>query len=560
MKKKCNNKDCQECISTLIDKNETLRDFEKQISPNVDDVILDPIYGAIKINNDIKELIDSAAFQRLRYIKQLGLTDLVYPGAGHTRFSHSIGVWYLSRILLDKLYKKNKNIDPILGKLFLYSTILHDVGHFPFSHVLEDTFLNKDGEDKEKNNHENQTKSIVFNSGPNGLYFILKNKLYLDEEYITIIADFAVNRDQSDAAIIKTFNKIKKTVSEKTIHEFIQLKHIFHEILDRMDYLLRDSYYCGVKYGDFDFERLLNSINFNCVDTINKTKYGISTKGIEPLFSLYLARSQMFKIVYHHKAVRAIHCMLREAFSLYPQQNIVDKNKINSFTDTNLIYKLYNEKDEYILDIKPNLHLIEVFKKFYEEDSENAKMIFLIYCILKRKLYKRIITFKPFDFINDIPSAENYDKGIEMLEKLKSKSELLKKFKDEYSNLIIKDLKILIRKYKIDIKGEILLQIKDIIIMFDFPSVTDNMPFRNVYLYSDEYNENHNKFTNEQFNVMTTKLYSWQKAFRVFILNIFDLINNKNEEEKLIKKYRKLWNDCKNKKSEFNVIPKAINL
>lgn len=228
-------------------------------------IINDPIYGFIKINNPlILELIDHPYFQRLKRIKQLGLAEFVYPGAHHTRFHHALGAMHLMDQVLDNLKAKGYTITSDERQAAEIAILLHDIGHGPFSHVLEYTLLNEV-------KHEDVST-------------LLMNKL---NSHFNGKLDLAIQ------------------IFENKYH-----RKFFHQLVssqldvDRLDYLSRDSFYTGVREGFIGSERLLSMM-----DLVNE-QLVIEEKGIYSTENFLMARRLMYWQVYLHKTAIAAETML----------------------------------------------------------------------------------------------------------------------------------------------------------------------------------------------------------------------------------------------------------
>ncbi|MEW5946652.1 MAG: HD domain-containing protein [bacterium] len=189
----------------------------------------DPIHGFIQRSDIEQKLIDTSVFQRLRGIKQLSMANLVYPGALHTRFDHSIGVMHVAGRMAEKLevdWEKLPNVR--------LSALLHDIGHGPFSHVSEDLLYKYYDKRrvKPKNNekiHELLTCQIIESNKE-------LSRIPFDRE--------------------KVSGLILGTLDEPFVHGIISGPLD----ADKLDYLLRDSYFCGVKYGIYDIDRLIGTL------------------------------------------------------------------------------------------------------------------------------------------------------------------------------------------------------------------------------------------------------------------------------------------------------------
>lgn len=246
-------------------------------------VIRDSVHNSIILEDAEVRLLDSKDFQRLRNIKQLGFCYLVYPGANHTRFEHSIGTLFLTDAMC-----RRQGMDPSVLRL---SALLHDLGHLPFSHSLEDLFFEQYGTD-----HEKLTEQKI-QEGPAGRI--------LEEEGIAV----------------------------KEVVKGLKNDIICGELgTDRMDYLLRDAYYTGVAYGVIDVPRLLDTLRFE-----NRQLY-VGEKGLQSSEALLLARYLMFPTVYYHHAVQIARSMLQKACYMALQDG--RDTDFRNLTDQELLLKL----------------------------------------------------------------------------------------------------------------------------------------------------------------------------------------------------------------------------
>ena len=265
------------------------------------DIFRDPIHGFIKVYDVEKDIINSPPFQRLRRIRQLGLTNLVYHGAEHTRFGHSIGVMDLASKILDSLWAKytallteklgwdEKRFEVAQNKLRL-AALLHDIGHAPFSHAAESLFPEIAGK---RENHETYGIKIV------------------DQTDIGQIID----SHSKDTGVSVSKTDVLELMNKKTLGlENILLRNIFAGDLDadRMDYLLRDSLYTGVQYGKFDSDRLIEKIGLTTKKQDGSLVIAIEESGLHAAEGLLLARYFMFTQVYFHQIRRIYDIHLRK--------------------------------------------------------------------------------------------------------------------------------------------------------------------------------------------------------------------------------------------------------
>ncbi len=296
----------------------------------------DPIHGFIEVTEDEKRIIDSKPFQRLRNIKQLATTYLVYHGAEHTRFGHSLGVMHLVSKTFDSVVSKNPNLfsaneSENKKKCLYYRQILrlialtHDLGHAPFSHASEDLFLNK-------KKHEDYTRDILFNTEISDYIKEIGRKFQKEHG-----AEFPITPQL--LSMIYEGNALE---SGYVTPDFQFLQGFMDGELDcdKMDYLLRDSKFCGVSYGKYDLERFISTLTV--YKSKNTMKLAIEKGGIQALEEFILARYFMFIQVYFHKTRRYFDKQLVKALKEilpdghYPE----DVNEFLQWDDHRVIYEL----------------------------------------------------------------------------------------------------------------------------------------------------------------------------------------------------------------------------
>lgn len=261
----------------------------------------DPIHGMIDVSNEEVQLIKLPAFQRLRYIRQLGTSYMVYHGAEHTRFSHSLGVMHLISEAMDSLNKRNElDFSPDeysrLRQLGRIVGLLHDVGHGPFSHVGEDSKIYpiiRDVDNEERSGHEVYTRLLVRDYFGNHIDRLFKDRYDITKEDVLSFL--------SDMVTDKRYYFIKDLISGQID-------------ADRMDYLLRDSYYCGVQYGKYDLHRLLDTL---CIcnpggNPRREWQLGVELDGVHAVEGFIFARYWMFIQVCFHKTRRIYDYYLTE--------------------------------------------------------------------------------------------------------------------------------------------------------------------------------------------------------------------------------------------------------
>ncbi|MBN2141185.1 MAG: HD domain-containing protein [Desulfovibrionaceae bacterium] len=266
--------------------------------------VRDPIHIFINYNNNERRIIDSAPFQRLRHIHQLALTYLVYSGATHRRFEHSLGVMHLASKIFDTITRPQnlenapKAIRDELSdesrmmewrSTLRWAALCHDIGHLPFSHAAEKDLL------PEGIDHETMTKRLVLDTMES-----VWNKFGPVKPTPEIVAKIAVGPEKTND--LPPFSPVETLLSEIITHDVFGA--------DRMDYLLRDSLHTGVKYGSFDLHRLidtmriLKAVSLEPNDTSEEPALGVERGGLEVAESLLMARYLVFSQVLFHPVRR----------------------------------------------------------------------------------------------------------------------------------------------------------------------------------------------------------------------------------------------------------------
>ncbi|HEY2850791.1 MAG TPA: HD domain-containing protein, partial [Gemmatimonadaceae bacterium] len=239
--------------------------------------IRDPLWNNIRVDPTAERLLDTGVVQRLRYVRQLGLAHLVYPGATHSRFEHALGAYHLARRTLARLDDEGAlaGIAAEECDVVTAAALLHDVGHYPFSHALEEIGVP---------HHEAVSRPLVTGG----------------EVAEILRARVAPNAPERIYALIcgTSASPLQGLISGSLD-------------LDKMDYLKRDALMCGVPYGEIDEDRLMHAMVVVDDPATGRRGVGVRAKGLSALESMLFAKYQMYRNVYWHHAVRSATAMYK---------------------------------------------------------------------------------------------------------------------------------------------------------------------------------------------------------------------------------------------------------
>ena len=259
----------------------------------------------------IARLVDSVAMRRLSSIKQLGFVSLVYPGANHTRFEHSLGVYRMALLFLRQLSADDRfqqSVDANLAERFIVAALLHDIGHWPYCHVIEDIGL--------QNVPKHETLAAKYISQTEIAKCLRLDWNIEPQEIADLLAG------KGDSAGIRLIGSMLSGPID----------------VDKMDYLTRDSLHCGVPYGrNFDTPRLISSLCMNRAGD----RIAITNKGRTAAELMVFARYVMFSEVYWHHAVRSASAMFQRAF--YLMRNSLDLKDLTNSDDSSLAKNMLDQ-------------------------------------------------------------------------------------------------------------------------------------------------------------------------------------------------------------------------
>ncbi len=303
--------------------------------------IRDPIHGFIEYDDKEEQIINTRIFQRLRGIKQLALANFVYPGAHHTRFEHSLGVMHLAGKVGHQLGLKDQVDNLRLAGL------LHDIGHGPFSHVSEQVIEDQIADRNKilKKYHAQNVQELLS-------IMLIEN----NDEIKGIRSNAEID------GVISFLNKSERRSIEKDI--------ISGPLdVDKFDYLLRDAYFAGVKYGVFDLEKVIGSLT--PIRTSRKEKQlGIEEEGVYSVEQLLLAKYHMNVQVYQHRIRRIVDAMLVKGIEYALEEGIDEIKNIFEFEDSQEFLSNFIQADDNevvrIVRYKSNGWAGDIFKRISE--------------------------------------------------------------------------------------------------------------------------------------------------------------------------------------------------
>ncbi|PKP11390.1 MAG: phosphohydrolase [Bacteroidetes bacterium HGW-Bacteroidetes-4] len=325
-------------------------------------IINDPVYGLIELpRGKVFNLVEHPWFQRLRRIRQLGLTELVYPGARHTRFHHALGATYLMTMALDVLRSKGHLINAEESEAAIAAILLHDMGHGPFSHALEHQLVN------------------------------------VRHEQLSLVFMEALNKEMNgalDLAIAIFTNQYEKGYLHQLVSSQLDV--------DRLDYLRRDSFFTGVSEGVVSSDRIIKMLD------VVDDQLVVEKKGIYSIEKFLIARRLMYWQVYLHKTVHAAEQLV---LSILKRAVFLAQQGIDLFGTPAMRFFLYNKVT--LNDFKnPDLrahgkNVLELFALLDDDDLIASIKVWVSHpdpvlsrlcaSFVNRTLFKNLIQDKPFE-------------------------------------------------------------------------------------------------------------------------------------------------------------------
>ncbi|AFG38066.1 HD domain-containing protein [Spirochaeta africana] len=326
--------------------------------------VRDPLWGHIYLDPAMLPLLYSEPFQQLNRIRQLGPTFLVYPGATHTRLNHSLGVLHMARRLIRTLITHEAAPDLSLEgvKGFLCAALLHDVGHFPYTHSLKELPLKE---------HEVLTGDIIRRMPLAG---ILKDTLGIDPVIPARIVDLHLPAD----TCLEPDDGRNPASSDQEISFF---RRLLSSPLDpdKLDYLNRDAYFCGVPYGTQDSDYVLSQVLPHPDAGI-----GLDEGGISALEHLLFSKYQMYRAVYWHRTVRIATGMIKKGLYLGIRSGALQTDQLYNLDDESF-FKLADSCDAPEFGLISAVQSRRLHQTIYEAPFDNTRPQLQELCDLSRR-------------------------------------------------------------------------------------------------------------------------------------------------------------------------------
>ncbi len=362
----------------------------------------DSVHGSIRLQGVFLKLLEAPELQRLHSIHQLGLAYLVYPGANHTRFEHSLGTFSVAGRICEGLGLAAEE-----ATVVQCAALLHDVGHLPYSHTLEFVLHGQFGID-----HAEISRRLI--RGEQAILSDADRSIIGDAPSI---AEILENHGQSPREIAGLLEGLvrddgsQKTLAIESGQTHFNSRRYLSQIIsgpvdcDQLDYLKRDSHYTGVAYGMIDLDRLVRTLQIFNGDLV------VDRGGLSAIEGMLVARALMFSAVYFHKTVRISELMLAKAVEQLKKDEI---NRLHGMTDASLLAHLASRGD-YCLRIATLLKYRRLFKKAYAVRAVDLKPeswdeLEALGDVKKRRSVEEDIARRagadPGDVVLDVPSVE----------------------------------------------------------------------------------------------------------------------------------------------------------
>lgn len=399
-------------------------------------IIRDVIHGDIFIDEKYVAVIDTREFQRLRRIKQLSVANMVFPGAEHTRFAHCIGTFHVMRMIIEHfepLFQKcGLEITEQEKDAALVAALLHDIGHGPYSHAFEGVLQSLGHKDI---NHE-QLGVMIIRSEHTEIHEVLTREF--GEDFPDAVANIILKKQEVKQI---PFNKSTK----KLDLQFVLSSLLSSQLdADRMDYMLRDAWYTGAKYGTIDLSRTINSMSLAINPENDQFCVCVEERYLVDIENCLLGRYQMHKEVYYH----SIKCEMEEVIGRILRQvkKLYEEKKLKNVDQLPEAIRMMFAEEEF--DIMKYISLDDNIMYYLFENwmnDEDPELKALCSTLINRNKYKKIVVKRETDIDNfkqevtEILRKANPDATAENEAFLLTVKDKLKMYKNMKENILIQD-------------------------------------------------------------------------------------------------------------------------
>ena len=399
-------------------------------------IIRDVIHGDIFIDEKYVAVIDTREFQRLRRIKQLSVANMVFPGAEHTRFAHCIGTFHVMRMIIEHfepLFQKcGLEITEQEKDAALVAALLHDIGHGPYSHAFEGVLQSLGHKDI---NHE-QLGVMIIRSEHTEIHEVLTREF--GEDFPDAVANIILKKQEVKQI---PFNKSTK----KLDLQFVLSSLLSSQLdADRMDYMLRDAWYTGAKYGTIDLSRTINSMSLAINPENDQFCVCVEERYLVDIENCLLGRYQMHKEVYYH----SIKCEMEEVIGRILRQGkkLYEEKKLKNVDQLPEAIRMMFAEEEF--DIMKYISLDDNIMYYLFENwmnDEDPELKALCSTLINRNKYKKIVVKRETDIDNfkqevtEILRKANPDATAENEAFLLTVKDKLKMYKNMKENILIQD-------------------------------------------------------------------------------------------------------------------------
>jgi HD superfamily phosphohydrolase len=375
--------------------------------------IRDAIWGHVYLSPALENIVNSAPFMRLCRIMQLGPVYLAYPGATHTRASHSIGVYHLSRRLLQNLAERGADewLTPEGVKSFLCASLLHDLGHFPYTHSLKELPLRS---------HEALTGDIILGDPVKGLV----KKTGADPEMCAAIVDKELPGPSGLQKELQFYRRLLSGALDP----------------DKMDYLNRDAKYCGVTYGTQDVDFI-----FSRVYPHAERGTDIDSRLIPNVESILFSKYLMYRVVYWHRQVRSATAMIKKALFINMESGSIKGEELYNLDDQSLFALLKKKSHFKLAQAVREGRTYSAIAEIPFSETKHSHLGNIAGRSVKEKLLvgefrSAGIPIDEKDLIIDVPEPLSFETGLYVQDEGNDFSESSSAFKADILNSFIKSL------------------------------------------------------------------------------------------------------------------------